>query len=343
MTIMLPERLHWIIEAFEPEGDPWLLLQIAHDLQAEGNLEGAAAVLDRAYGLEPGAAKVRDARAAVLDRLAVREHGLVFRYIPGGPFVMGSADGDDDEKPVHPVWLAPYWLSETPLSWADLCRLMRLRAPPNGGRGGFEDQIRERYCADQEAPAGAGALRRRLRAVLGASSVRYDTKPAVAIDWHRAEQLGKRLSKGGVVYGLPTEAQWEKAARGGLIGARHAWGDQPPGPDNCDFDRFHAFEIRPSKAFAANGYGLYAMNGGVWEWTCDWYDGDYYRHAPSHEPGGPARGEEKVLRGGSWADCAEVVTVSFRMSRVWTSYGGEHRAPNFGVRLCRQVAGQRWP
>ena len=67
---MLPERLHWIIEAFEPEGDPDLLLRIARDLEAEGNLHGAAAVYDRAYGVEPTADRVRQPRAALLDRLS---------------------------------------------------------------------------------------------------------------------------------------------------------------------------------------------------------------------------------------------------------------------------------
>src|SRR5262249_37211866 len=136
----------------------------------------------------------------------------------------------------------------------------------------------------------------------------YDTKPLVDIDWEDALELPKRISTEEVRYSLPTEAQWEKAARGGLIGARHAWGNEPPGPDRCDFDRFHEFSIRPMRTFPPNGYGLYAMNGCVWEWTRDWYDRASYRDSPTTDPEGPAQGEERVLRGGSWADCAEVVT-----------------------------------
>src|SRR5690348_7741017 len=98
---MLPDRLHWIIEGFEPEGDPWLLFHIARELESEGNLEGAAAVFDRAFGLEPGEEKIRQGRAELIERLAVREHGLVFRYVPGGPFLMGNPDGEEDEKPFH--------------------------------------------------------------------------------------------------------------------------------------------------------------------------------------------------------------------------------------------------
>src|SRR5262249_18647072 len=86
----------------------------------------------------------------------------------------------------------------------------------------------------------------------------YDTKPMVAGAWQEAQELADLLSTGDVRYALPTEAQWEKGARGGLIGARHAWGDEPPSADNCDFDRWHEFSIHPMMTFPPNGYGLYA-------------------------------------------------------------------------------------
>jgi formylglycine-generating enzyme required for sulfatase activity len=154
--------------------------------------------------------------------------------------------------------------------------------------------------------------------------------------------LTNRLSAGRVSYGLPTEAQWEKAARGGLIGARYAWGNEPPTHECCDFDRFREVSIRPTRTFPPNGYGLYAVNGGVWEWTRDWYDRDYYWHSPETDPEGPSEGQEKVLRGGSWSDCAEAVTVTFRMSRGSTALSemwAPHAAPNVGFRLCRTVVG----
>ena len=292
---MLPRQYRWIAVQFEPEGDPWLLHQIARELAGEGNLEGAATVFDRAYGIDPRIAEVREGRWRVLDALAVKEYGIVFRYVPGGPFLMGCHNREPDERPWHPVWLSPFWLSETPTSWATYCRLMDWELPPVGfprdlpaPTGDFDqarfhlreaNKLRLQYCEDRtlrardwhaHVPPQAGQAEVRRASPFGSPSRsepdapwEYNTKPMIAVAWQEAEELADRLSSDAVRYGLPTEAQWEKAARGGLIGARHAWGDTPPDPDRCDFDRFHEFSILPMKTFPPNGYGLHAMNGGV--------------------------------------------------------------------------------
>jgi formylglycine-generating enzyme required for sulfatase activity len=273
---MLPEKYQWIAAEFEPEGDPLLLLEVAGELEEAGNLPGAATVLDRAYGIAPEMETVRRRRAGVLDALAVVEHGLRFRYVPAGPFLMGRDGGEPDEGPWHPVWLSAFWMSETPVSWAAYCRLMDWEAPPRGFPRDWQppyadvesgrfylyeaNKIRWRYCGWPQR---------------GLPDTReYDeTRPMVAVGWQEAQELAVRLSTGAVRYGLPTEAQWEKAARGGLIGARHAWGNEPPNHQCCDFDRFEEFSILPMTTFAPNGYGLYAVNGCVWEWTSGWYCG----------------------------------------------------------------------
>jgi formylglycine-generating enzyme required for sulfatase activity len=367
---MLPDRYLWILREFEPEGDPWQLQEIAAALEADGNLEGAATVYDRAFGLAPFAEEIVTARQRVLDCLAVRELGLTFRYVPGGVFLMGSDDGPIDERPRHPVWLSPYWMTTTPISWADYCRLMDWSPPPQGmprvpdeppgtfSRSFFNlremTKIRLQYCEDQTTHAvdWHGHFQQEANAARSpfqgpprldpAAPWAYERKPIVAVSWQDVEVLAQRHSSPAIIYGLPTEAQWEKAARGGRIGARHAWGDEPPTTQRCDFGRFDQFSIMPSDTFPPNGYGLYAINGGVWEWTRDWYDRDYYRESSHDDPTGPSTGHEKVLRGGSWSDCAEVCTVTFRMSRAASAWTDENwqasPTPNIGFRLCRMVS-----
>jgi formylglycine-generating enzyme required for sulfatase activity len=365
----LPERYRGLAAEFEPEGDSGLLLDVGRELERDGHLEGAATILDRAYGLDPLSLPLREARQRVLDALEVVEHGLRFRYVPGGVFLMGRLDGEPDERPWHPAWLSPYWMSETPVSWSAFCRLMDWELPPNGGPRGDDwsrlermeqfytenaNKIRLQYCEDRTLRAIGWHYHHPLYRGRGGAEPdhrpprsdpngpwTYDDKPMVAVSWEQATALGERLTTSSAVYSLPTEAQWEKAARGGVIGARYAWVDAPPSPEHCDCGRFGKFSILPSKTFAPNGYGLYAMSGGVWEWTRDWYDAQFYTQSPDADPEGPPEGKEKVLRGGSWADCADVVTVSYRTSRR-TGLGGDergagaHMSPTIGFRLCRR-------
>ena len=288
----------------------------------------------------------------------VEEHGIRFRYIPAGSFLMGSDEGDPDERPVHEVTLDGYWLSETPITWSTYCDLMGWLPPPiglpRGDRVPFllyeQNKIRRHYCVDETLPDTglfpSAALKQVVEweAALARSGVTlppdayrpagYDTKPMVSVAWQDAEDLCARLSTPDVRYSLPTEAEWEKAARGGLDRRRYPWGDEPPTPDRCDFDHLGRPELRPSRDLPPNGYGLYGMSGGVWEWTADNYDSRSYVDGPTR------RGKERVLRGGSWADCAGAVTVSFRMSRRSVSWRadtwGDHVAPNIGFRLCRK-------
>ena len=350
------------------------LVQLADRLVREGDLHGAATAIDSAYGLDPSHASIALWRAGLLDQLSVTENGIQFRYIPGGAFLMGSNAGDPDEVPVHEVKLWHFWLSETPISWAMFCRVLGWEPPPRVcpqqpsaqsdkafDREQFElfndNKICLQYCEDRtlrardwhahfpaEKHAGADIEKReKLFGKLNRSNPEagfsYDTKPMVSVRFAGAENFCAALSHGSpptVKYRLPTEAEWEKAARGGLIGKIYPWGNEAPTDQNCDFNRFKDFSIRPMKTFSPNGYGLFGMSGGVWEWTSDWYDAECYAGSPLNNPPGPAQGTFRVVRGGSWADCAEAVTVSFRMTLneegiPWATN------PNIGFRIVRSA------
>ncbi|HEV3380075.1 MAG TPA: SUMF1/EgtB/PvdO family nonheme iron enzyme [Trebonia sp.] len=356
----------WVYEIEPGEGEKAELVAVGERALAAGDRGLAATAYDRACVITPPDEATAASRALVLESLAVTEHGMTFRYVPAGCYLMGSGDGDPDEQPVHYARLDAFWLSDTPVSWSAYCELMKWEQPPKAfpGNPASDDRngmfslaqankIRLQYCEsgtaralDWHAHAGVvprlfGKVPREDReAALG-----YDAKPMVAVAWQEAAALGERLSADGVTYRLPTEAEWEAAARGGLARARYPWGDEPPDTERCDFGRFYDFSIRRHRSLPPNGYGLYGMSGGVWEWTADWYDALYYADSPRLNPTGPAEGQGHVLRGGSWADCAETVTVTFRMSRTstpwWERGRGSHLAPNIGFRLCRTEAGDR--
>jgi sulfatase modifying factor 1 len=384
----MASEYEWLREAFGARSDLGTheLGALASRLEAAGDVHTAATALDRAFAADPFNFAVCTARNRLLDRLSLNEHGILFRYIPAGTFLMGSDKGDADEQPIHPGRLGHYWLSETPISWHCYCRLMDWELPPVGlprrvGESEKPDEsiwpvairnrIRLQYCEDQTQRAmdwhahapeqmwKAGTKTTSSRVLFGVPDRRdpsqpwgYDSKPMVYVEWDDAMKLCSRLSQPGganqpvpsdrgrtpsaaISYRLPTEAEWEKGARGGLVGRTYPWGDTPPTHQVCDFDRFDQFSVLPMKQFSPNDYGLYAMSGCVWEWTGDWYDAEFYAQSPPQNPRGPDGGKKRVVRGGSWSDCAEAVTVSFRMS-----LGGDGPPtvanPNIGFRICRE-------
>ena len=283
-----------VLAPYGPDGDPATFMVAADRFLARGELRLAASALDRAFGLAPTDALVIRHRQALLDELAVVEHGLSFRYVPAGTFLMGSRQGDPDERPVHPVRTGEFWIADVPMTWAAFCDLMGWAAPPEGvprddpdlAEHGFGlygvNRIRLQYCESETTAAldwhahdpqvvfeGPAGVRQSGAELFGAPPradasrpLLYDVKPMIAVGWEDAELLAQRMSGDRVAFALPSEAEWEKAARGGLVGKRC---DEPPTRDRCDLDRFGEFRLADPRAFPPNGYGLCGMCGGVWE------------------------------------------------------------------------------
>ncbi|MCA9695962.1 MAG: SUMF1/EgtB/PvdO family nonheme iron enzyme, partial [Myxococcales bacterium] len=213
----------------------------------EGRPAEAAAALDRAYGLDLDDATIAAQRRDLLERMTVVEHGLVFRYVPAGTFLMGSTTGEPDERPVHAVRLGAYWICDVPIRWSAFCALLDWDPPPRSApRNVAEDpeweerrfylhqanKIRMQYCESRTQQAGdwhshdpsltwrAGDGPLQSGAALFGEPARddpsrpwtYDRKPMVCVGWPEAEVLAQRMSNARVRYELPSEAEWEKAA-----------------------------------------------------------------------------------------------------------------------------------
>jgi sulfatase modifying factor 1 len=221
--------------------------------------------------------------------------------IPAGDFVMGSDDADEDERPAHTVFVDDFLIGVHPVTNAEYARFVR--------------ETGHRAPAIYELPlvvsAGGRDRERTFRSVgqaytwseMDPPNNRLD-HPVTLVRWDDAVAYCAWLSASTArAFRLPTEAEWEKAARGGLEGKRYPWGDR--------LDRNMANFLTdpslkaiqgttPCRTYPPNGYGLFDAIGNVWEWVQDWYDQDYYRTSPPRNPLGPAQGPLRVIRGGSW-------------------------------------------
>ncbi|MEW6730820.1 MAG: bifunctional serine/threonine-protein kinase/formylglycine-generating enzyme family protein [Acidobacteriota bacterium] len=217
--------------------------------------------------------------------------------IQSGWLKMGSLEGFDYEQPVHDVWVDPFYLDTNEVTNAE-----------------FEKFVNETGYRTDAEKAG-DELNWRAYATAERSN-----HPVVQISWNDATTYAKWAGKR-----LPTEAEWEYAARGGQISKKYPWGDEPP-QRRANFGQggqtFEAPNIptQPIRSYEANGYGLYDMVGNVWEWCEDWYDVNYYRNSPERNPRGPANGKSRVIRGGSWFTDYTKIRVSTRISEIPDGY-----------------------
>ena len=209
--------------------------------------------------------------------------------IPAGSFQMGCDSSNPaescngDEQPLHTVMLDAYSIDKYEVTNA-----------------------RYKACVDAggcEPPQEASSYTR----AVYFGNPEFADYPMIKVNWHQASAFcaweGKRL---------PTEAEWEKAARG-TDGRIYPWGDQAPTQELANFDG-NVGDTTPVGSYPAGAspYGVMDMAGNVWEWVNDWYDGSYYSQSPSENPQGPASGEYRVLRGGSWGDYGISVRSAIR-------------------------------
>jgi formylglycine-generating enzyme required for sulfatase activity len=242
--------------------------------------------------------------------------------LEGGTFLMGT-DSDlgypaDGEGPVREVTLDPFYIDETAVTNADFREFVRdtgyeTDAERIGWSFVFHTFLSEKEAKwaerSQTAPWWCGIKDACWKWPFGRGSHVGDRldHPVVHISWNDAkayaEWAGKRL---------PTEAEWEYAARGGLEQKRFPWGDElrPDGQHMCNiwqgsFPDHNTAEdgyrgTAPVQSFPPNGYGLYEVAGNAWEWCYDWFSPDFHVDGPRENPAGPADGEAKVMRGGSY-------------------------------------------
>ncbi len=259
----------------------------------------------------------------VLAATLTNSIGMELRLVPAGSFRMGTPQDEpgrlDNEGPAHAVRITrAFYLGTTEVT--------------NGQIQAFVDATGYRTDAERDAAGGFGID-------FETAEVQQDARvtwrapgfpgfepgpahPAVLLSWQDAEAFCRWLSEQeGRTYRLPTEAEWEYAARAGTRSA-YATGNAPrslrgqaniadatlhaavPAASWCEaWDDGHAF-LAPVGSYPANAWGLHDMHGNVWEWCADWYAKDYYARSPSADPPGPKRGRFRAIRGGGWFNAA---------------------------------------
>jgi iron(II)-dependent oxidoreductase len=218
-------------------------------------------------------------------------------YIPGGVFMMGSPHGDSDERPVHRVKLWPFYMDQyeiTNIQYRKFIKETNYPPPP------FWDD-----------PSWNDAL-----------------QPVVGVSWGDAvayaEWAGKRL---------PTEAEWELAARS-TDGREYSWGNLwHEGRSNSAEAGYNRTVRVGTYPEGISPYGIHDIIGNVWEWCFDNYDKDFYKKSPEHNPSGPEDGNDKVLRGGAWGYDKTNLRAS---NRFWDDENS--RTKLYGFRCVRDAS-----
>ncbi|HAN76805.1 MAG TPA: serine/threonine protein kinase [Bacteroidales bacterium] len=209
-------------------------------------------------------------------------------FVEGGVFSMGSTSGDDDEKPVHKVKLSNYYIDKYEVTNEDFCKFLNEKGNQTEGGVKWLDIEDEEDCLIEYADGKYKPM------------VEYEKHPVIEITWFAASSYCKWRGKR-----LPTEAEWEYAAKGGKKskGFKYSGGNKPD--ELAWYDTNSDGETYPVGTKKPNELGVFDMSGNVWEWCADWYSSEYYKESAPENPKGPGKKEYNVLRGGSWVSIAD--------------------------------------
>ena len=243
--------------------------------------------------------------------------------VKGGKFMRGSSEGDADEKPQREIYLKNFMIGKYQVTNEEFKKFVD---------DGCYGKARKKMWSEQ-------GWRWREKNEISEPEYWHDRKwnapnfPVVGISWFEAEAYANWLSeRTGYQYRLPTEAEWEKAARG-TDGFKYPWGE------NFDKNSSNTFEsglhrTSPVGIFPKDKspYGCFDMAGNVWEWCSDWYDVNYYANCPDRNPQGPSSGANRVFRGGSWHSVAGRCRSALR-----SLYDPRNRLDYLGFRLLQEL------
>ena len=209
------------------------------------------------------------------------------RLIPAGKFLMGSVGWGEFEGPIHEVFVDDFLIDETSVTNIQFSKFIQ----------------ETNYKTDAEIQGSAmGYENSEMKEILGLNWKVYFTPdrenhPVVLVSWNDANNFAKWAGKR-----LPTEAEWEKASRGGLEQKLYPWGDSEPLNDTCNWGK-QTINLPPTtdvKTFNPNDFGLYDMAGNVWNWCNDWFGESFYTNLNQKNPTGVENGITKVRRGASF-------------------------------------------
>ena len=275
----------------------------------------------------------------------ISSDGAGMVLIPAGGFQMGTASAEipqlvksykkyspaiktswfEDEAPLHTVYLEAFYIDKYEVTNEQYANFLNKQGKNIDADGNKLIDLESPYCLIEK------------RGNFYRPKPGYGNHPVIEVSWYGAVAYAQFYGKR-----LPSEAEWEKAARGGLSGRKYPWGDSKADDNDANFadkntdyswsdrrvnDRYEL--TAPAGSYAPNRYGLYDMAGNVWEWCSDWYSREYYDSSPKSQPQGPGKGGFRVCRSGSWLSGTYIMRCASR-NRLYPSFSVD----DLGFRCC---------